>query len=160
MLRSTTGLAFIGAVILLAGAGCAPNPTPSPTQPETPPPATTTTDGAISYLTSAADTTTYCDGAKMDSDGYRKTITTEQHAPMNTTGMTQTELIKATLNLATSDKCQEIMSQQELSADADGTVTIPRIDGFAGVSIALCSCKPQVEVNLLRLPGVKKVIWE
>jgi len=117
-------------------------------------PAATTT----SYLVSTADKLKFCNGADMDSDGYRKTITKEVIATISGNA-TMAQTAKNIAVLATDGQCQEALTQLEFTVDGD-TVTIPPIDGWAGISIAMCSCKPEVEVNLLRLPGIKHIVWE
>ena len=110
-------------------------------------------------LVSNEDTTKFCDGANMDSAGYAKTITIQKSILLQLADTSSATLAKAVAVQATSGQCQRALSQLDFKV-TDGTVSIPPLDGWAGVSIALCSCKPQVEVNLLRLPGIKKVVWD
>lgn len=113
---------------------------------------------AATVLVSAKDSTVYCNGAEMDSEGFRKTITVEKAVTLPSTDRTDTERIKSVLLAATGDRCQTLLENTDISLDAD-TVTFGPVGGWAGVSISLCGCKPQFEVNLLRLPGIKKVVW-
>ncbi len=116
-----------------------------------------TSTQTVTYLTSPDDTTNYCNGQNMNSAEYRKTIT----IPVTTTtaaNLSQTELVKFVLNAATTGMCQAVLRQSNISV-ANGVVTIPPFDGWAGISIALCSCQPQVEVNALNIPGITKVVW-
>ncbi len=113
----------------------------------------------ITYLVSEQDETLYCNGDDMDSDGYRKTITKEKTAMVPKVSGTQAELAKAVLGLATKGNCRTALMQSAITI-TNGAVSIPAMDGWAGISIAMCSCTPQVEVNMLRLPGVTKVIWQ
>ena len=53
-----------GALLYSSPRNGSPTPTPNP-QPST------STDYTFTYLTSAQETTAFCDGANMDSDGYR-----------------------------------------------------------------------------------------
>lgn len=112
---------------------------------------------SVTYLISSEDTTKYCNGTDMKSDQYRQTITVPvtKTAPAN---LTQTELVKFVVNAATTGMCQTVLDQSNISV-TNGVVQIPPLDGWAGISIALCSCRPQVEVNLLRLPGITSVNW-
>lgn len=112
---------------------------------------------SLTYLVSKEDTTKFCNGVDMDSAGYRKTIVTS--ITTDTPAMTQSELIKKTLDLATTGMCRTVLGQLDVSVSSS-IAYIPPIDGWAGVSITMCSCKPQVEVNLLRIPGIKEVIWQ
>jgi hypothetical protein len=116
----------------------------------------------ITYLVSKEDKTKYCNGGVTDdSAAYRKTIIAEAVSDISKANLTQAELAKQTAILATagSGMCQTAIKQLNFTV-ADGAVTIPPIDGWAGISIAMCSCVPQVEVNLLRIPGITKVIWQ
>ena len=112
----------------------------------------------ISYLVSPEDTNKYCNGADMNSDTYRKTIIIELSSTTPEINLTPAQLAKDTAILATSGTCQTVIKQLNFTV-ASNTVEIPPIDGWAGVSIVMCYCQPQVEVNLLRLPGIKKVVW-
>ncbi|HPY99728.1 MAG TPA: Gmad2 immunoglobulin-like domain-containing protein, partial [bacterium] len=62
------------------------------------------------------------------------------------------------IKAATSGNCQQIASNLGISSDG-ATVYIAPVEAWAGISITMCSCQPQVEVNLLRLPGIKRVRW-
>ena len=117
------------------------------------------TSTTISYLISEADPLKYCNGADMDSVGYGKTITVEKSTTTPETNLTEAQIAKKTAILATSGMCQTVLSQLPDFTVANGTVTIPPIEGWAGVSIVMCFCTPQVETNLLRLPGITKVSW-
>jgi hypothetical protein len=117
----------------------------------------------VTYLISKESTTKYCSGDVTDnSDAYRKTITTEVasnilSANVTSGAISSTSLVKQILALAAN--CgQADLSSLDIKVK-NGVVEIPSIDGWAGISIAMCSCIPQVEVNLLRLPGITKVDW-
>jgi hypothetical protein len=118
------------------------------------------TSTVIKYLISKEDTTKYCNGADMNSDAYRKTITVEMSSTTPETNLTEAQLAKKRAILATSGMCQNVLRGLGDFTVSSGTVSIPPIDGWAGVSITMCYCQPQVEVNLLRLPGITKVIWK
>jgi hypothetical protein len=118
----------------------------------------------ITYLISKESTTKYCSGDTTDnSDAYRKTITTEVESNIPAASVTSgaispTDLVKQILALAAN--CgQANLSSLDIKV-VNGVVEIPPIDGWAGISITMCSCIPQVEVNLLHLPGITKVVWE
>lgn len=113
----------------------------------------------ISMLFSKSDTTKYCNGADMDSEGYRKTIVAPKTVTLPSADLSGAKLAKAVAVLATTGQCHDALSQMDFTMTGD-TINIPPMDGWAGISIAMCSCKPQVEVNLLRLPGVNKVVWD
>lgn len=123
----------------------------------TPPAATST---VINYLISKEDTNKYCNGADMNSDAYRKTIIAPMSSTTPETNLTTAQLAKITAILSTSGMCQSVLRQLGDFTVASSTVQIPPIDGWAGVSITMCYCQPQVEVNLLRLPGITKVTWK
>jgi hypothetical protein len=116
------------------------------------------TPTVITYLVSEEDPLKYCNGGDMDSIGYKKTITTELSTTTPKTNLSEEELAKETVLLATSGLCREAMRQIDFKI-IDGVVRIPPIEGWAGISIAMCSCQPQVEVNLLQVPGIKLVVW-
>lgn len=120
--------------------------TPAPTQ-------------TISYLVSPEDSTKYCNGVDMNSAGYQKTITQEKTTSTSETNLTTLQTIKKTMSLATTGMCRTALDQLNVT-ESNGTVTIPPMEGWAGISIAMCSCKPQVEVNVLRIPGMTNVIWQ
>lgn len=112
----------------------------------------------LSYLVSKEDPLKYCNGADMDSAGYLKTITVEKSTTSPEPYPTGVALIKATIDAATTGMCREVLDSLDITTD-NGIVYIPSFDAWAGVSITMCSCRPQVEVNLLRLPGITKVVW-
>lgn len=94
----------------------------------------------------------------MDSAGYRATITQEQKIslPKN---QTISEYVKSVIVAATTGSCKQILEPLAITV-TNGVVRIPPIEGWAGVSITMCSCTPQVEVNALRIPGITSVVWE
>lgn len=110
------------------------------------------------YLISSEDSVKYCNGADMNSDAYRQTINVSKPLTLTEKNPTLKQTIAAVINAATTGNCQRLASNFGLSSDGS-TVYIAPIDAWAGVSITMCSCQPQVEVNLLRLPGIKKVTW-
>jgi hypothetical protein len=117
------------------------------------------TNKNITYLVSKEETTKYCNGADMESDGYRKTINSEVVSGISSVGLSQTDLIKKVIALSTTGMCQQVLSGLDIKV-VNGVVSIPPVDAWAGVSIVMCSCMPQAEVNLLRLSGITKVVWE
>ncbi len=112
----------------------------------------------ISYLVSTEDPTKYCNGDNMDSAGYRETITIPKSTSTPELAPTKLQIIKATIDAATTGMCRDAMDQLDITEN-NGTVYIPPIDAWAGVSIVMCYCKPQVEVNVLHIPGIKDVVW-
>lgn len=113
---------------------------------------------SLNYLISLEDKTKYCNGIDMDSIGYQKTIITKRVTSTPNINQTIVQSIKTILTAATEGMCQRILSQADITEN-NGTVYIPTIDAWAGSSIVMCSCKPQVELNLLQIPGITKVIW-
>jgi len=113
---------------------------------------------AVSYFVSPEETTKYCDGDNMDSAGYEKTITVEKSTSTPEINPTIEQKIKTVIGAATTGMCHDVLGQLNITEN-NGIVSIPPIEGWAGVSITMCSCKPQVENNLLRIPGITKVIW-
>jgi len=119
---------------------------------------TSSPDQRISYFASSEDANTYCNGVEMNSAAYRASITELKSASTPFINPSETELVKSVMLAATSGTCQEALAASDISV-SNGTVFIPPIDAWAGVSIAMCACKPEVEVNLLQLPGINKVVW-
>lgn len=138
---------FLGALatISLLGAGCQTN-TPI------------VTDNTTTILVSSAESTKFCNGDDMDSDGFRKTITVEKSITLPE-NQTPSERAKSIVVASAQGMCQQVLQSLDITVSS-GTVTIPPIDGWAGISIAFCSCKPLVEVNALRIPGISNVQWE
>ncbi len=116
------------------------------------------TDYAFTYLTSPSKTTAYCDGANMDSEGYRASLTVVHTGTIPKPDPTVEEIIRATIDASTTGMCHTVMGQTSFT-ESNGTVTIAPIDAWAGVSITMCSCKPQVEQSVLRISGIKAVVW-
>ncbi|MCR4278283.1 MAG: hypothetical protein NUV81_00010 [bacterium] len=113
----------------------------------------------ITYITSNEDPTKFCNGEDMDSAGYQKTITSKNSTTIAEKNPTNIQIIKATIDSATSGMCRTVLNKLDIT-EIRGIVTIPPIDGWAGFSIEMCSCKPLVETNVLQIPGMKKVIWQ
>ena len=113
----------------------------------------------LTYLSSTEDPLKYCAGQNMNSDGYKKTITNKITTNIVIDSMTQTEIAKATILAATSGMCKTAMEYNAIKIQNDTTYISP-IDAWAGISIAMCSCRPEIEVNLLQLTGITKVVFE
>lgn len=126
---------------------------------QVPTPTTTT----INYVLSTADYLKYCNGADMDSDGYKATLTVKKSETLTDANLTLTQLANKTIGLAA--KAADITYPQS-NTNPDGyikvigdTANVEPTEGWAGVSIFLCYWKPFVEVNLLQIPGIAKVTW-
>jgi len=143
--------------VALLGAGCQ-TAEPTAIAPVTSENVPVATDTTTTVLVSNQDSLKYCNGADMDSDGYRKTVVVEKSVALPS-GQTQAEHVRSVILAATTDMCQQVFQGLDLTV-TDGTLHIPRIDGWAGVSITMCSCRPEVEVNALRVPGIKDVVWD
>lgn len=113
----------------------------------------------MTVLVSAEPSTDYCNGERMDSDGYRKTLTHEKPIELPLAGASDTEIVRTVIDAATEGMCQTVMRQLTYRNDA-GTLHIPPVEAWAGVSITMCSCQPEIEVNLVRIPGVTRVVWD
>lgn len=94
----------------------------------------------------------------MDSEGYRKTIT-ELRTTAVPNHINETQRVTRILLAATNGMCRQVLENSEITIK-NGELHIPPIDAWAGASITMCSCKPQVEVNALRIPGITRVVWE
>ncbi len=113
----------------------------------------------LTYLSSTTDSTKYCNGVQMDSAGYKKTITVEHTTSTLENNPTPIQLVKETIHAATVGMCRTVLDQLAITVE-NGVVTIPPIDGWAGSSIVMCSCKPLVETNVLRIPGISSLVWQ
>jgi hypothetical protein len=89
----------------------------------------------------------------------RNIITIEASTSTNLVHPTQLQLIKETIHVATSGMCREAMDRLDIT-ERNGVVYIPPIDPWAGASIVMCHCQPEVEVNVRRIPGVADVVWQ
>jgi hypothetical protein len=116
----------------------------------------------LTVLTSSNDPNTFCNGADMDSEGFRKTLTAKKIVTLPSTDRTDGERIKSILDAASNNRCQNTtdMIANDGFTMSSGTFAIKPIEGWAGVSIELCACKPLIEENLLLLPGIKTVVWK
>ncbi|MCX6739648.1 MAG: hypothetical protein NTZ49_00265 [Candidatus Parcubacteria bacterium] len=119
------------------------------------------TSTEVSILLSAEDPNKYCNGADMDSEGFRKTITQKNQVKIDKGNLSPNQLIIETLAAAANNSEFSIynnIDEKYLKIVGD-TAYIQPIDGWAGVSIFLCYWKPFVEVNLMQFPEIKKVEW-
>lgn len=108
----------------------------------------------IEYLVSDKSSLKFCNGADMDSDGYRKTITVKKTAEVKETG------VIPHLKLATIGPCPDFLVPQLKIKIKNKIATLSGIDSWAGSSIAMCGCTPAIEVNLMKYFKVKKVVWK
>lgn len=125
------------------------------TEPATP------TETEITYFLPTSDSQKFCNGADMDSEGFRKTITKETKAKITEPISNKNQLIKQTLINAVDKSGFSItntVTENYLKIIGD-TAYIQPIEGWAGVSIFLCYWKPFMEVNLLQFSEIKKVEW-
>lgn len=144
------------ATLVLLGAGCAPVV-------NSPPASASTT---ITYFVPPKDVQyTYCNGAEMDSAGYKKTLTQKVTKVVPGNLVTE-EKIKTTLLLAKTDTLAPRSSGEITNIASttfnNGTVNLyPYPEGaWAGVSIFACAWKPFVEKQLEQFPEVKKIEWK
>jgi hypothetical protein len=113
----------------------------------------------MTVLVSAEPSSAFCNGEQMDSDGYRKTLTREKPIELPPAGTSDTEVVRAVVDAATEGMCQTVMRQLAYR-NAAGTLHIPPVEAWAGVSITMCSCQPEIEVNFVRIPGVTRIVWD
>lgn len=117
----------------------------------------------LSYVISHAPTQQFCNGDKMDSAGYSKTINVVKIAP-SLDGLLPKEQQANAILFAASGNHNRITRYFQRKGKAlvriqGSTATIAPIDGWPGISIFMCAWKPLVEKNLLRLPFIKRVVW-
>jgi hypothetical protein len=162
-MKKFTYLVAAGAALMMLGAGCSPAPRlPQANNAQNLPLAgnvNVVKTADINYLASSADMAKFCNGADMDSDGFRKTITVKKTAVATKSDLTPLELVQETLAAATGDRCVQVLNKANIKV-ANGIVTMAPVEGWAGVSISLCGCKPLIEVNALQIPGIAKVVWQ
>ncbi len=145
-------------IIGLSMAGCNLLQTQAPVQNQNINNPTTTT---ISFLTSSDDYIKYCNGADMDSQGYRKSLMKKETNIINKTDFSQTELITQTVIAASeaADLTTITSNDQNFIKISGDTAYIEPIEGWAGVSIFLCAWQPLVEVNILQFAEIKNIVW-
>lgn len=115
---------------------------------------------SINFLVSAEPYTNFCNGADMNSDGYKKSLTqlktVEVAGNLNLAEKIKVSITKAS-NLA--NLMTAIQNQPDFIKIVNDTAYIAPIDAWAGVSIFLCAWKPLLETNVLQYKEIKNVIW-
>lgn len=150
---------FVIALLALITAGCnlsSMNQNQAPTnQPSAP------TETTVSFLISPDVYTKYCDGANMDSEGYKASITKQITKTLLGTNLSQNELVNKTIILASeeSNLTTVVSADQDFIRIVNDTAYVKPIEGWAGVSIFMCAWKPLVETNILFLTNIKNVVW-
>lgn len=103
---------------------------------------------------------TFCNGADMDSVGFKTALTKK----INTTVpgiLTTEEKIKNTLSLAaTANSFNNSYARIGEISYKNNVVSMGPADGWAGSSIFYCAWKPFVEKNLEQFLDVKEIIWD
>jgi hypothetical protein len=157
---------FVIALLSLIAAGCGNTNQALVNQPtaninQVPVNQPTVTQMNVSFLVSPDVYTKYCDGANMDSEGYRKSIAKQVTKILPGTNFTQNELVNKIIVLASeeSNLTSVTSMDQNFIKIVDDTAYIKPIEGWAGVSIFLCAWKPLVETNILYLTNIKNVVW-
>jgi hypothetical protein len=155
-------LLALSLVLILAGCNLRINFQPTNTEPATPTLTPTPELKEVSLLISTTDPLKYCNGADMDSEGFKKTLTKEITTTNLETNLSAAELIRKSIVWAAGQSgvsFPQAEQNENYLIIKDGTAYIQPTDGWAGVSIALCSWQPFLEVNLLRFPEIKKFEW-
>lgn len=118
----------------------------------------------ISYYISpngSEDKTKYCNGADMDSEGYKETLT--KKVTVTAAGkLTGDVLINRTLNLAAQAAgfSPNPAETEDVVKVVNGTAEISPIEGWTGISIYLCAWKPFVEKNLEQFSEIQNIVWK
>ena len=115
----------------------------------------------VSVYLPAASYEDYCNGEKMDSEGYKKTLTDKETITIDKANLTPKQLMTETLVAAANNAGYYITNNidEKYFKVIGDTAYIQPIEGWAGVSIFLCYWKPLIEVNLMQFPEIKKVEW-
>jgi len=122
---------------------------------------TESTKTVITYytLSKPENKTNFCDGANMDSAGY-KTALTKQITVTLPENLTIEKKIIKTLSLgANAEQYGEEYTNIASTTFKNGIVTMYSLNGWAGSSIFYCSWKPFVEKNLEQFSEVKEIRW-
>ena len=115
----------------------------------------------VNFLVSPDVYIKYCDGANMDSEGYRKSITKQVTKTLPGVNLSQNELINKTIVLASEEaNLTSVTSMdQDFIRIINDTAYIKPFGGWAGVSIFMCAWQPLVETNILYLTNIKNIVW-
>ncbi|MDD2758350.1 MAG: hypothetical protein PHD72_03190 [Patescibacteria group bacterium] len=123
-------------------------------------------DVNISYFVSPNgpdDKLKYCNGADMDSAGYKNSLTKMVTSSFGYFGgnFSRSALINETIRRAAIEAgfSPNLADTVGYIKVASGTAYIKPTDGWAGVSIYLCTWQPFVEKNLEQFTEIKKVDW-
>ena len=115
----------------------------------------------ITALVSTQDKLTFCNGADMDSEGYKKTITKKLTTTMQEANPSLQERLKAAIIAAS--QAESLTDVTDMEKDfikiSGDTAYLKPVEGWAGVSIFLCAWKPLVEANIQQYPETKKIEW-
>ncbi len=152
-MKKTLAISIILAAITVLLAGC------SWFAKKTAEPIVSKTDVSV-YLPTASYED-YCNGEKMDSEGYKKTLTDKETITIAKSNLTRKQLMVETLVAAADNAGFYITNNidEKYFKVIDDTAYIKPIEGWAGVSIFLCYWKPLIEVNLMQFEEIKKVEW-
>ncbi|HBU07220.1 MAG TPA: hypothetical protein DEB09_04010 [Candidatus Magasanikbacteria bacterium] len=105
------------------------------------------------------DGISYCDGANMDSGGYKAALV--KYITLTLPGnLTTEERIKSVLDVAAdNEQFNRVYTRTVSTTFENGIITMHSADGWAGSSIFYCRWKPFVEKNLEQFSEVKKIEW-
>lgn len=143
--------------LVLLGIGCANKNA----EPSTPPAKTSIT---VAYYHSAQPSKDFCNGQKMDSAGYKNSLTIMRPGSIPA-GQPIDQDIQNILNLAvlnTEFANSAYTRIEALTYDrATLTLTMRPAGGWAGSSIFMCAWKPFVEKQLSQMTKeIQKIVWE
>jgi len=149
-------LLLIPALLVLAGCNFISTNKNQATTPQN----SNSTQATISYIVSPDQYTKYCNGADMDSEGYRNSLTIKKSVPENKK-LSLLEQIKESVALASDSATlmTAIYNQPDFMKISGDTAYIMPVEGWAGVSIFLCAWQPLVEKNILQYSEIKNVVW-
>ncbi len=122
----------------------------------------TLSDTSIAYYILEKNNTneTFCNGADMDSVGFKAALTKKINTTVPDNLTTEEKIIKTLSLAATANSFNESYTRVNEVSYKNNVVSMGPADGWAGSSIFYCAWKPFVEKNLEQFPDVKKIIWD
>ncbi|GEM_PF-4377266 len=103
---------------------------------------------------------TFCNGADMDSVGFKAALTKKITTTVPGILTTEEKIIKTLSLAAPANSFEESYARVKEVAYKNNVVSMGPANGWAGSSIFYCAWKPFVEKNLEQFSDVKEIIWD